>query len=492
MEQTNEGQVSGLESHINTDINISTNQTPGSMPTKSLRSIGDLFNQSWQLTLKKFWTIFLIQLVPAVINVMIVVALLMIMFGVAGLIAVITDNDTSLALEKMQSFLSSSTLIGGSFIMIFVIVVSASFILSFFQIWSYAAMIAEVNCVESNGFFNSYKDGWNKLFQYWWIGLIVGAAIFGGSILLVIPGIIFAIWFNYAEFILFSENVTGARAVARSKKYVEGYWWDIFARIVLLVIVSIIVIVIVNVVTSILFGILSALSGDNNIISLVLNIIDRLITFVITTLVLTFSYSYQYLIYKNLKEIKGLLPETVLSSAQKWLYNGAPAIFLLIILMIVLFAGYAIWFTLNKLKAPLTMLDSIEEEMQTSLEEDDLTPVLTFDNGSTKTKSASDNKLDATAKNLQTALETFYTVKGFYPYTEKIDALWTGEDRILDKKIALDECGEINLPTSKCGLYYQWMDKDNYQIIITHTDGEQSILNNSDSDNTDQTKPATL
>ncbi|MFZ5392125.1 MAG: hypothetical protein ACOZAR_02915 [Patescibacteria group bacterium] len=489
MEQTNEGQMNGWGNNINTSATIPTNQTPGSMPTKSLRSIGDLFSQSWQLTLKKFLTIFLIQLVPAAINVMIVVTLLMIMFGAAGLIAVITDNDTSLALEKMQAFLSSSTLIGGSFVMIFVTVVSASFILSFFQIWSYAAMIAEVNCVESKGFFSSYKDGWSKLFQYWWIGLIVGAAIFGGSILLVIPGIIFAVWFNYAEFILFSENITGARAVARSKKYVEGYWWDVFARIVLLVIVSIIVIAIVNLVTSILFGILSALSGDNTILSLVLNIIDRLVTFVITTLVLTFSYNYQYLIYKNLKEIKGSLPETVLSTTQKWLYNGAPAIFLLIILMIILFAGYAIWFTLDKLKTPLTNLNSIEEEMRTNLEEEDLTPVPTFDTGLPKTKSVSDNKLDTTAENLQTALETFYTVKGFYPYTEKIDALWTGEERILDKKMSLDECGEINTPTSKCGLYYQWVDKDNYKIIITHTDGEQTILTSEESESTDLTKP---
>lgn len=477
MEQTNEGMGKfgdGVYSEPNT--NFSTNQFPDLSRTNSLRPIGDLFGKTWSLTINKYWTILLILAVPALTNVLIVVGYLLALFGMAGLSGLIIDNNSNLVLEKIQTIVSSSVLIGGSLGIILVMVILASIILFFFQLWSNAAIIAEVSSPNNKGFVGSYLEGWKKLFQYWWIGLIVGAAIFGGSMLLVIPGIIFAVWFNYAEFILFSENVTGARAIARSKKYVEGYWWDVFARIILLIISSVVVIGITSVVANLIIGIIASLSGDHAIVLLVLNIIERIISFVITSLVLTFSYNYQYLIYQNLKEIKGQLPETTLSSTQNLVYNGAPALFLVFVILVVAFAGYAIWFTIDKMKAPLAALDSFEEEIQNNIDESDLSSVPTFDNKLSKPKNAVDQKLDTTAGNLQTALETFYTVKGFYPYTEKIDALWTGDDRILDKKMALDECGEINLPTSKCGLYYQWTDKDNYQIIVTHTDGEQSIL----------------
>ena len=58
----------------------------------------------------------------------------------------------------------------------------------------------------------------------------------GGYVLLIIPGVIFSIWFSLAAFILIGENITGMNALLKSKKYVEGYWGSVFWRFLFFII----------------------------------------------------------------------------------------------------------------------------------------------------------------------------------------------------------------------------------------------------------------
>ena len=71
----------------------------------------------------------------------------------------------------------------------------------------------------------SYKTGFKKFFPYLWVMIFVGLAIFGGLILLIIPGTIFAVWFSLAGYVLIIEGIGGADALKRSKQLVKGNWW---------------------------------------------------------------------------------------------------------------------------------------------------------------------------------------------------------------------------------------------------------------------------
>ena len=76
--------------------------------------------------------------------------------------------------------------------------------------------------------------------------LISGIVILGGSILFLIPGIIVSIYLMFVLFVFLFEKKRGIDALIQSAWYVKGFWWDLFARkliLSILVIVSLIVFV---------------------------------------------------------------------------------------------------------------------------------------------------------------------------------------------------------------------------------------------------------
>jgi hypothetical protein len=63
--------------------------------------------------------------------------------------------------------------------------------------------------------------------------LLVGLATLGGFILLIIPGIILAVWFSQAAFIYALENIGGTDALRKSREYIRGRWWKVLGFLAL-------------------------------------------------------------------------------------------------------------------------------------------------------------------------------------------------------------------------------------------------------------------
>lgn len=63
-----------------------------------------------------------------------------------------------------------------------------------------------------------------KITSFIWIGLLTTLVEFGGFILGIIPGIIFAIWFIISQFVFIVEGKKGFSALLRSKEYISGRW----------------------------------------------------------------------------------------------------------------------------------------------------------------------------------------------------------------------------------------------------------------------------
>lgn len=128
------------------------------------------------------------------------------------------------------------------------------------------------------GIRESFAKAWPKILSYWWISILVGVITMLGFLLLIIPGIIFSIWFSLASYALVSEEKKGMKALLRSKELVKGYWWKIFWRFLVL--------------TSIVF-LITFIAG---FIPFIGNIIYIFIT--------PFSVTFSFLIYENLKQLK--------------------------------------------------------------------------------------------------------------------------------------------------------------------------------------------
>jgi hypothetical protein len=62
--------------------------------------------------------------------------------------------------------------------------------------------------------------------------LLTGLVIFGGTVLFIVPGIIFSVWYVFSTYAVILDNKKGGVALKFSKSLVIGRWWRMVWRIV--------------------------------------------------------------------------------------------------------------------------------------------------------------------------------------------------------------------------------------------------------------------
>lgn len=77
----------------------------------------------------------------------------------------------------------------------------------------------------------SFDQSKKYFWSYVWISILSTVIIGLWSILLIIPGIIFAIYYLIYNYTFFFEDLKGMNALKRSKELVSGYWWAVFGRV---------------------------------------------------------------------------------------------------------------------------------------------------------------------------------------------------------------------------------------------------------------------
>jgi hypothetical protein len=77
-----------------------------------------------------------------------------------------------------------------------------------------------------------YADAWKKLWPFSLLLVVLGIAIGLGFLLLIIPGVLFLVWFVFAEFELMLKGSGVKAAMMNSKTLVKGRFWKILGRIV--------------------------------------------------------------------------------------------------------------------------------------------------------------------------------------------------------------------------------------------------------------------
>jgi len=142
---------------------------------------------------------------------------------------------------------------------------------------------------DSIDYSKALKLGWEKISSGIWIAILNLVAILGGLILLVIPGIIFMIWFYFSQYILIFEDKKGKEALIASKKLVKGNWWNVFGKMMILILYIFAVMFCIMIPAGIILG-------DNGS--------PFASTLVSIFLISPFTSIYFYLFYKDLKRLK--------------------------------------------------------------------------------------------------------------------------------------------------------------------------------------------
>lgn len=90
---------------------------------------------------------------------------------------------------------------------------------------SYSAIL-NINSSEKDIF----KSGFKNMGKFLLISLVIGLIILGGTILLIIPAIIFGVWFSFSVFLVLDKNVGIKEALKTSKLMVKDKFWKILGR----------------------------------------------------------------------------------------------------------------------------------------------------------------------------------------------------------------------------------------------------------------------
>lgn len=140
----------------------------------------------------------------------------------------------------------------------------------------------------------AYRFAAKYFVQYLVLSIMIGVVVMLGFIALIIPGIIFAVWFAFAYLVLIFEGKKGVEAMKASKEYVKGNWWKVFGRFVVLGIAMILLSIVTGLLGYMLFSMF-----------LGVNLATALSSLITSAIAMPIATAYSYLIYQDLKRLKG-------------------------------------------------------------------------------------------------------------------------------------------------------------------------------------------
>jgi hypothetical protein len=150
----------------------------------------ELFRRAWSLAKIAYWRIVLFTLIAAAI------------LGVSQALAVFGGR----AIGGPAAGAAMSGVVG------FLI-----------QAWVGAAFFIFISGVEKGVTIGeALKSGLRRSPGYLWILLLMSAVVYGGSLMLIIPGIIWSISFSVLPYVFAAEGVSGMAALVRARQLVKG------------------------------------------------------------------------------------------------------------------------------------------------------------------------------------------------------------------------------------------------------------------------------
>lgn len=136
------------------------------------------------------------------------------------------------------------------------------------------------------------KDSQKYIKSYVFLSLLTFILLLLWALLLIIPAIIFSVFYSLAFMVLFFEDKQGMAAIKRSKELVKGYFWPVFGRICLMSMIMTMVLALIS-------WPMNYFPEESLWFSLI-SFLVQIVSFLIGPISLFFTYN----IYKNLKEIK--------------------------------------------------------------------------------------------------------------------------------------------------------------------------------------------
>jgi len=113
----------------------------------------------------------------------------------------------------------------------FIIISLAGFLVAiYFSIRAYMSIFLLVKKNYEGKELEIYKETKNLFWPYFSLTVLTTIFIILWTFLLIIPGIIYSVFYSFAVYAFFFEGEKGMAAIRRSIGLVKNYWWEIFGR----------------------------------------------------------------------------------------------------------------------------------------------------------------------------------------------------------------------------------------------------------------------
>lgn len=201
---------------LKTNLPYMENSTPGSQPIvvpsqvtppASLAKASELFKQAWRVYKKHVGFFVRMYIVGILFSLAVAIpGILFLMFAI---------GKQNLALG----------IIGGVLILPVI----------YISLWWWVAFIRVVGKIVDGQSAPSVRSAFDKdsrklIPVFFGVSILTGLAMLLGTILFIIPGIIFAIWFSFSSYVAVFENRSATDSMKKSRFYAKGKFWAILWR----------------------------------------------------------------------------------------------------------------------------------------------------------------------------------------------------------------------------------------------------------------------
>lgn len=134
------------------------------------------------------------------------------------------------------------------------------------------------------------------------VSFLNALAVLGGTILFIIPGIIFSIWFSFSVLAVILDNKNGVSALSYSKSLVKGRWWPVLARIFVPSVIFGALVILTQAIVNLPANAILQSMAKGTIPYMVMTVVPALFSAAIATLLAPLQTAAQTILYIELKK----------------------------------------------------------------------------------------------------------------------------------------------------------------------------------------------
>lgn len=147
------------------------------------------------------------------------------------------------------------------------------------------------------------QNSWRDTISFFWVYFLTGLIILIGTIFFIIPGLIFMVWYFFSTFFFIIEGVNGYAALQKSKEFVQGRFWQVVWRLIMINFFYGLTLIVLTGVPVLLIGALTKFAGFSLSSNAAPWWFDSLQSLV-AILTMPLNLGMATILYKNLKENK--------------------------------------------------------------------------------------------------------------------------------------------------------------------------------------------